>query len=143
MSWAPKRAVDVHDETAGYFSAEYSSDNVYNSPFRYGRSLIDKQWRKVVDGLPAGATSLDIGSGIGAYMARLIDKGFEVHGIEPSAEMRKLARERVPPARSCPMARSQIYRSPIRARTSSTPSKCFAISMRPTMRAGIARSSEP
>jgi len=96
MSWARKRAVDVHDETADYFSAEYSSDNVYDSPFRYGRSLIDEQWRKVVDGLPAGATSLDIGSGIGAYMARLIDKGFEVHGIEPSAAMRKLARERVP-----------------------------------------------
>ena len=96
MTWARKRAVDVHDETAGYFSAEYSSDNVYNSPFRYGRSLIDAQWRKVVEGLPAGANCLDIGSGIGAYMARLVEAGFNVRGIEPSAEMRKLARERVP-----------------------------------------------
>jgi putative AdoMet-dependent methyltransferase len=95
MTWARKRAVDVHDETAGYFSAEYASDNVYDSPFRYGRSLIDEQWRKVVDGLPAGATCLDIGSGIGAYMARLLEAGFNVQGIEPSAEMRKLARERV------------------------------------------------
>jgi len=96
MSWARKRAVDVHDETAGYFSAEYSSDNVYDSPFRYGRSLVDAQWKKVVDGLPAGATCLDIGSGIGAYMARLLESGFNVRGIEPSAEMRRLARERVP-----------------------------------------------
>jgi len=96
MTWARKRAVDVHDETAGYFSAEYSSDNVYDSPFRYGRSLIDEQWRKVVDGLPVGATCLDIGSGIGAYMARLLEAGFKVRGIEPSAEMRRLARERVP-----------------------------------------------
>jgi len=96
MSWARKRAVEVHDETAGYFSAEYSSDNVYDSPFRYGRSLIDEQWSRVVAELPAGATCLDIGSGIGAYMARLIEKGFKVQGIEPSSEMRKLSRERVP-----------------------------------------------
>jgi ubiquinone/menaquinone biosynthesis C-methylase UbiE len=96
MTWARKRAVDVHDETAAYFSAEYASDNVYDSPFRYGRSLIDELWRKAVDGLPAGANCLDIGSGIGAYMARLIEAGFNVHGIEPSVEMRKLARERGP-----------------------------------------------
>jgi hypothetical protein len=61
MSWARKRAVDVHDETAGYFSAEYSSDNIYDSPFRYGRALIDERWRKVVAQLPAGANCLDIG----------------------------------------------------------------------------------
>ena len=96
MSWARKRAVDVHDETAIYFSTEYASDNVYDSPFRYGRSLIDEQWTKVVAGLPAGAKCLDIGSGIGAYMARLIDAGLNVRGIEPSAEMRKIACERVP-----------------------------------------------
>ena len=70
MNWARKRAVDVHDETAGYFSAEYASDNVHDSAFRYGRSLIDEVWWKVVEGLPAGAHCLDIGSGIGAYMAR-------------------------------------------------------------------------
>lgn len=96
MNWARKRAVDVHDETAGYFSAEYSSDNVYDSPFRYGRSLIDELWRKVVEELPAGAHCLDIGSGIGAYMERLLEAGLQVRGIEPSAEMRKLAGERVP-----------------------------------------------
>ncbi len=96
MNWARKRAIDVHDETAGYFSAEYASDNVYDSPFRYGRSLIDELWRKVVEGLPAGAHCLDIGSGIGTYMARLLEADLHVRGIEPSAEMRKLAQERVP-----------------------------------------------
>lgn len=96
MNWARKRAIDVHDETAGFFSAEYSSDNVHDSPFRYGRSLIDGQWRKVVEGLPAGAHCLDIGCGIGAYMARLLEADMDVRGIEPSPEMRKLAAERVP-----------------------------------------------
>ena len=96
MNWARKRAIDVHDETAGYFSAEYASDNVHDSAFRYGRSLIDELWWKVVEGLPAGAHCLDIGSGIGAYMARLLEAGLQVRGIEPSGEMRKLAQERVP-----------------------------------------------
>jgi SAM-dependent methyltransferase len=96
MSWTRKRAVDVHDETAGYFSAEYASDNLYNSPFRYGRALIDEQWSKAVGGLPTGAHCLDIGSGIGTYMARLLGAGFDVHGIEPSAEMRKRALELIP-----------------------------------------------
>ena len=96
MNWVRKRAIDVHDETAGYFSAEYASANVYDSPFRYGRSLIDEAWWKVVEGLPPGAKCLDIGSGIGAYMERLLQRGIEVRGIEPSAEMRKLAGERLP-----------------------------------------------
>lgn len=96
MTWVRKRAVDVHDETADYFSAEYASDNVYDSPFRYGRALIDAQWSKAVAALPPGANCLDIGCGIGTYMARLIEGGFNVRGIEPSAKMRKLARERAP-----------------------------------------------
>ena len=89
MSWARKRAVDVHDETAGYFSSEYSSDNIYDSPFRYGRALIDARWEQVVGQLPAGASCLDIGSGIGAYVGRLLEAGFKVRGIEPSEEMRR------------------------------------------------------
>jgi SAM-dependent methyltransferase len=96
MSWARKRAVDVHDETAGYFSSEYSSDNIYDSPFRYGRALIDARWEQVVGQLPAGASCLDIGSGIGAYMGRLLEAGFKVRGIEPSEEMRRLSRQRIP-----------------------------------------------
>lgn len=99
VSWSRKRAIDVHDETAGMFSAEYSSDNAYDSPFRYGRHLIDQAWARIVSELPKGARCLDIGSGIGAYMARLLNAGFEVQGIEPSEEMRKLAREHVPEAR--------------------------------------------
>lgn len=97
MNWVRKRAIDVHDETAEYFSAEYASENVFDSPFRYGRSLIDEAWWKLVERLPADAKCLDIGSGIGAYMERLLQRDIEVQGIEPSAEMRKLAATRVPP----------------------------------------------
>lgn len=96
MTWARKRAVDVHDETASYFSDEYSSDNVHDSPFRYGRSLVDALWSETVAKQPPAALCLDIGCGIGTYMTRLIEAGFQPRGIEPSLEMRKLAAERVP-----------------------------------------------
>src|SRR5215831_19285448 len=46
--------------------------------------------------LQTGATCLDIGCGVGAHMARLLDQGFEVTGIEPSAEMRRLAAKNIP-----------------------------------------------
>lgn len=96
--WSRRRAVDVHDETANIFASEYSSEEVFDSPFRYGRSLIDRAWTQCVAGLPARATCLDIGCGIGVYMARLLSAGHHVTGIEPSAEMRRLAAERVPAA---------------------------------------------
>ena len=94
--WSRRRAVEVHDETAGGFFAEYRGDDIFNSPFRYGRHLIDHTWERCVSELPAGATCLDIGCGIGAYMARLLDRSFRVTGIEPSAEMRRLAAQTIP-----------------------------------------------
>lgn len=97
-NWSRRRAVDVHDETASIFASEYSSDEACDSPFRYGRSLIDRAWAQCVAELPAGAKCLDIGCGIGVYMARLLKAGHDVTGIEPSAEMRRLATEHVPAA---------------------------------------------
>lgn len=94
--WSRRRAVDVHDETANIFASEYSSDDAFDSPFRYGRHLIDRAWAQCVAALPAKARCLDIGCGIGVYMARLLAAGHEVTGIEPSAEMRRLAAGRVP-----------------------------------------------
>ena len=95
-NWSRRRAVEVHDETADGFFAEYRGDNIFDSPFRYGRHLIDRAWERCVSELPAGATCLDIGCGVGAYMARLLDRGFQVTGLEPSAEMRRLAAQNIP-----------------------------------------------
>jgi SAM-dependent methyltransferase len=94
--WSRRRAVEVHDETADEFFAEYSGDSIFDSPFRYGRHLIDRAWARCVSELPRGATCLDIGCGVGTYMARLLDQGFKVDGIEPSAEMRRLAAINIP-----------------------------------------------
>lgn len=95
-SWSRRRAVDVHDETADDFAAWYRSDDVLDSEFRYGRHLIDQLWARCVDDLPARAKCLDIGCGLGVYMARLRARQSEVTGIEPSAEMRRQAASYVP-----------------------------------------------
>ena len=97
-SWSRRRAVDVHDETAEHFAAWYRSDDVFDSEFRYGRHLIDQQWARCADALPKGAQCLDIGCGLGVYMARLRARQFEVSGIEPSPEMRRQAADYVPAA---------------------------------------------
>ena len=94
--WSRRRAVEVHDETADGFFAEYRGDNIFDSPFRYGRHLINRAWARCVSELPDGANCLDIGCGVGAHMARLLEQGFNVTGIEPSAEMRRLAAKNIP-----------------------------------------------
>jgi ubiquinone/menaquinone biosynthesis C-methylase UbiE len=101
QDWSRRRAVEVHDETAGVFAAEYSGEDIFDSPFRYGRHLIDKTWAQCVSELPPGARCLDIGCGLGVYMARLLAAGFDATGIEPSSEMRRLASKNVPAQRVC------------------------------------------
>ena len=94
--WTRRRAVEIHDETASTFTTEYDGENIYDSAFRYGRHLVDRHWEECVAALPAGAACLDIGCGVGSYMARLVQRGFRVRGIEPSPQMRRLAAARVP-----------------------------------------------
>jgi ubiquinone/menaquinone biosynthesis C-methylase UbiE len=94
--WTRRRAVEVHDETAAEFFAEYGGGNVFDSAFRYGRHLVDRRWAECVSGLPPEAKCLDIGCGVGAHMACLLDRGLKVTGIEPSGEMRRLAAMKVP-----------------------------------------------
>jgi SAM-dependent methyltransferase len=94
--WTRRRAVEVHDETATKFLAEYSGKDIFDSPFRYGRQLIDRTWAHCVSQLPPRGKCLDVGCGVGAHMARLLEQGFEATGVEPSAEMRRLAKMNVP-----------------------------------------------
>jgi ubiquinone/menaquinone biosynthesis C-methylase UbiE len=91
-----RRAVEIHDETAAWFASEYDTENIFESPFRYGRHLIDRTWAQCVSRLRTGAKCLDVGSGIGIHMTRLLEQGFQVSGIEPSHEMRRLAEKHVP-----------------------------------------------
>src|SRR5262249_57531588 len=69
--WSRRRAVEVHDETAGGFFAEYRGENIFESAFRYGRHFIDCAWARCVSQLPHGAKCLYVGCGVGPPTAPL------------------------------------------------------------------------
>lgn len=89
-------AVKIHDATADRFEREYANSASYtDTAFLYGRHLVDISWRRIVDGLPSGARVLDIGCGVGVYMAQLLSRGIDAIGLEPSSEMRQRASARL------------------------------------------------
>ena len=92
-------AIKRHDIDAVFFQNTYL-DNVKNvkkvHPFRYGRNLILEDLKKVLDELPKGAKILDIGSGTGHMTKWIESMGFEIVGVEPSAEMIGFARKNFP-----------------------------------------------
>lgn len=51
---------------------------------------------KFLDKLPAKAKILDVGSGPGQFAKHMIEKGFEVVGIDFSQEMVAIAKNKVP-----------------------------------------------
>ncbi len=55
-------------------------------------------FEKLVEVIPEGARSiLDVGSGTGANAKALIDRGFTVACVSPSAQMNEMARAKLPP----------------------------------------------
>jgi ubiquinone/menaquinone biosynthesis C-methylase UbiE len=93
-----KRAVEVHSEQAGKFAAWYGEADPYGSCFAYSRKRLDR----LLDGyLPAsgdGLRLLDVGCGTGHQLARWTASGYEVAGVDGSAEMLSHARENNPDA---------------------------------------------
>lgn len=63
-----------------------------------GRSLEERAWPdRFLTHVPAGGTALDVGCGMGEPIARyLIDRGFDVVGVDASASMIALCRARFP-----------------------------------------------
>ena len=80
-----KLAVDTYEKIAGKYAAQYFDDMV-DVPY------IDK----FLDKLPAKAKILDVGSGPGQFAKHMIEKGFEVVGIDFSQEMVAIAKNKVP-----------------------------------------------
>jgi ubiquinone/menaquinone biosynthesis C-methylase UbiE len=80
------------------FAARYGESDPYASCFAYSRARLE-HWLN--HGLPArgdGARLLDLGCGTGHQMASLRDRGFEVTGVDGSAEMLAHARANNPDA---------------------------------------------
>lgn len=80
-----KLAVDTYEKIAGKYAEQYFDDLV-DIPY------IDNFLAK----LPKGGKILDVGSGAGQFAKHMMEKGFEVIGIDYSQEMVKIAKEKVP-----------------------------------------------
>ncbi len=60
---------------------------------RYAAGLFD--YLKNTMGVPAGSVFADIGSGTGIFAEQLLDCGYRVFAVEPNADMRKKAEEKL------------------------------------------------
>jgi len=80
--------VDGHDALA--------NEDVFASPFTYGRWRIRLQLMNALAQQGKGQRLLDIGCGVGEELSLYHKLGYEVEGVEPAAEMRRLASERHP-----------------------------------------------
>lgn len=80
-----KLAVDTYEKIAGKYAEQYFDDMV-DVPY------IDK----FLTMLPKKGKILDVGSGPGQFAKHMIEKGFEVIGIDFSKEMVAIAKEKVP-----------------------------------------------
>jgi SAM-dependent methyltransferase len=73
-------------------------DEHFAVPHRRAYDLL--AWELTIDALPApGARILDVGCGTGRWARDLIDRGYELTGIEPAPAMVARAAERVPAMR--------------------------------------------
>lgn len=80
-----KLAVGTYEKIAGKYAEKYF-DDIVDVPY------IDKFLVK----LPKKSKILDVGSGPGQFAKHMIEKGFEVIGIDFSKEMVAIAKEKVP-----------------------------------------------
>jgi SAM-dependent methyltransferase len=93
-----KRAVEVHSEQAGQFAARYGETDPYSSCFAYSRKRLDRLLDGYLPPTGTGLRLLDVGCGTGHQLARWSADGYEVAGVDGSAEMLAHARDNNPGA---------------------------------------------
>jgi ubiquinone/menaquinone biosynthesis C-methylase UbiE len=88
-------AVETHSEQAGLFAERYSTiaEDPFRNCFKYSRYLLDKWLNKFIPADGNGKTMLDLGCGTGYHLKQYRERGFELTGVDGSAEMLKEARK--------------------------------------------------
>jgi ubiquinone/menaquinone biosynthesis C-methylase UbiE len=91
---AKQRAITVHSNQAAEFARRYSelARDPYGSCFSYSRHRLRAAMARLLPERGEGLQLLDIGCGIGHHLADLRPRGFDVAGVDASAEMVALAR---------------------------------------------------
>lgn len=95
------QAIRQHSAQAEQFARRYESLALdpYATCFAYSRWRLEASLGRDLAGPGDGRTVLDLGCGTGHHMAQLRERGFAVSGVDGSADMVRLARERNPDAR--------------------------------------------
>jgi len=87
-------AVEKHDREASGFDEEYrtlAEDGYLATAFLLGRGKIDRIVYRELGRHHPSARILDVGCGTGSQVVEIRNLGFEVSGLEPASEMRRLA----------------------------------------------------
>jgi ubiquinone/menaquinone biosynthesis C-methylase UbiE len=92
------RAIETHSQQAQEFADSYRELNVdsYQSCFAYSRHRLEQWLHRYLPENGEGLRLLDVGCGTGHHMASLRQRGFEVAGVDGSAEMLEQARANNP-----------------------------------------------
>jgi len=87
-------AIDQHSQQAVEFAERYRelNEDAYRSCFSYSRKRLAILLESYLPQRGDGLRLLDVGCGTGHHMASLRDRGFEVAGVDGSAEMLEQAR---------------------------------------------------
>jgi SAM-dependent methyltransferase len=95
-----REAVRIHEAAADGFARQYrdAGQSAYASAFGYGRKKIQEVLDGVLAAAPRGGLALDAGCGTGPQLAALARAGLRAVGVEPAAQMRRLARINCPGA---------------------------------------------
>lgn len=89
-----KLAIDQHSAQAEEFRERYRNNSLspYSDCFRYSRMRLDGFLNQFIPVNGTGLRLLDVGCGTGDHLQRMADRGFEVAGVDGSADMLANAR---------------------------------------------------
>lgn len=90
-----EKSVGIYYKSEDYISHSNTSKGFINRIYQFIRKRTLKQKRKlitVVTGLTSGRL-LDVGSGAGAFVNEMKQNGWDVTGLEPDADARRIAKE--------------------------------------------------
>jgi ubiquinone/menaquinone biosynthesis C-methylase UbiE len=92
------RAIETHSLQAAEFALSYQElrKDAYQSCFAYSRHRLDRWLERYLPPRGDGLRLLDVGCGTGHHLARLRQRGFDVVGVDGSAEMLAHARANNP-----------------------------------------------
>jgi ubiquinone/menaquinone biosynthesis C-methylase UbiE len=93
-----QRAIATHSEQATLFASRYEviQQDPYQDCFVYSRKRLNEWLDRFLPVRGDGKTMLDVGCGTGYHLARYRARGFQLTGVDGSAEMLRQARAHNP-----------------------------------------------